>query len=271
MGDNNLDNVLSQYVDDTDMETLFDDDIDTFDDVSQELDFETDDDGNYIRLMDHLTDLIYVGVAKLDPNHRVQLFHESVTETVIESWMNCKQMCSKLLPKYPFVGILLDSMEPSIGGFSRKDKRDEQKGTIIECINSGLITSLVTPGLQERKYFVFLPNAGTLSAMQEFPIFENAKYLLCFINRNGDVQMTDLDISFKAIANVILKDLNISDIIISSLEGYDLNSRKPDTEVVEMPDDDLTELPDDFDELSDLDDLSNEDLMWVPDESDFID
>lgn len=267
MGSNNLDSVLNQFVDNTDVDSLFDDDIDNFDTPSSELDFEVDEDGNYVRIIEHLQNLVPVGVARLDPNHRVQLFHESVIETVIESWCNCKQMCSKLLPKFPFVGILMDSMEPTVGGFARKDKKDEQKGTIIECINSGLITSLVTPGLQERKYFVFLPNAQTLSAMQEFRLFTETPYKICFINRNGDVQITDLDISFTAIANVILKDLNITDIIISSLEGY-----KPDTKVSDdAEDDDLADLDDIPDDIpDDIDGLPDDDLMFVPDESDLF-
>lgn len=244
MSEKLMENAIHRFVDESDIEDLFDDDIDTFDeDDNTMLEFETDDDGNYIRIVDHLLDTIEVGEARPNPNHRAELFHESVIETVLEMWTRCKQMCARLIPRFPYVGIVLDISGPAIGGFSRKHRRDEQKGTIIECINSGRIVTLVTPGLMERNYFVFLPNAETLSAMQEFPLLTEAPYRICFVSKTGDVRLSDIDISYKSIANVIIKDLYIQDMLVSALEGYDPTVDVDD--VGEIPEYDYSDVYDD--------------------------
>lgn len=215
-------NALHKFnVDETDVEDLFDDDIDTLDDDNESLEFETDENGNYVCILEHLTEFLEVGESKSRTNRRGELFHESVVETVLEMWQRCPHMCSKLLPKFPYVGIMLDTKIPEIGGFSRKHRRDEQRGTIIECINSGQIITLMTPSLLEKQYFVFLPNASTLHNMQEFDLLTEFPYHICFIAKSGDVQLTDIEISYKSIANMVVKDLYVQDVLIAAMEGYE--------------------------------------------------
>lgn len=231
-------NALSKFnVDETDVEELFDDDIDTLDDESEALEFEVDENGNYVRIIQHLTEVLPLGEAV---PKRGALFHESVVETILEMWQRCPQMCSKLLPRFPYVGILLDAKRPEIGGFTRKHRKDEQKGTIIECINSGQMITLMTPSLLERQYFVFLPEVKTLHSMQEFDILTNFEYLVCFISRTGEVQMTDIEISFKSVANMILKDLYMQDILIAAMEGYEPGK----TDVDELPESEIEDVED---------------------------
>lgn len=204
---------------------VWDDDIDA--PVDEEpfgkLEFELDEKGNYVRLYPHLLDMIPVGKAKPNVYQRAELFHETVIETIMDSWRKCRQMQTHLYAGFPYVGIVLDMNRPDIGGFTQKSKRDEQKGTIIECINAGRISTLITPGLSERHLFVFLPNASTLAAIGEFRLLTSGAFQLCFVSARGDVQLTDLDISYNGVAGLILDDISAQDLIVSALEGYDPN------------------------------------------------
>ena len=204
---------------------VWDDDIDA--PVDEEpfgkLEFELDEKGNYVRLYPHLLDMIPVGKAKPNVYQRAELFHETVIETIMDSWRKCRQMQTHLYAGFPYVGIVLDMNRSDIGGFTQKSKRDEQKGTIIECINAGRISTLITPGLSERHLFVFLPNASTLAAIGEFRLLTSGAFQLCFVSARGDVQLTDLDISYNGVAGLILDDISAQDLIVSALEGYDPN------------------------------------------------
>lgn len=216
---------LSMLVDKSAPNDVWDDDIDA--PVDEEpfgkLEFELDEKGNYVRLYPHLLDMIPVGKAKPNIYQRAELFHETVIETIMDSWRKCRQMQTHLYAGFPYVGIVLDMNRPDIGGFTQKSKRDEQKGTIIECINAGRISTLITPGLSERHLFVFLPNASTLAAIGEFRLLTSGAFQLCFVSARGDVQLTDLDISYNGVAGLILDDISAQDLIVSALEGYDPN------------------------------------------------
>lgn len=216
---------LSMLVDKSAPNDVWDDDIDA--PVDEEpfgkLGFELDVKGNYVRLYPHLLDMIPVGKAKPNVYQRAELFHETVIETIMDSWRKCRQMQTHLYAGFPYVGIVLDMNRPDIGGFTQKSKRDEQKGTIIECINAGRISTLITPGLSERHLFVFLPNASTLAAIGEFHLLTSGAFQLCFVSARGDVQLTDLDISYNGVAGLILDDISAQDLIVSALEGYDPN------------------------------------------------
>lgn len=201
-------------------DAFFDDDIDTIDEEMEPLPFETDMHGNYVRLLEHLEPVIPPGEPKPNIYQRAELFHESVIETIMDTWSQSSQLCTKLLTGFPYVGLYLDTNVKEIGGFSQKSKKDEQKGTIIECINSGRIMTLMTPNLLTKGYFVFLPNAATLGAMQEFSLLTNHVYQICFVSRRGDVRISDIDISFQGIANMIVQNFYVQDMLVSALEGY---------------------------------------------------
>lgn len=226
---------LSMLVDKSAPNDVWDDDIDA--PVDEEpfgkLEFELDEKGNYVRLYPHLLDMIPVGKAKPNIYQRAELFHETVIETIMDSWRKCRQMQTHLYAGFPYVGIVLDMNRPDIGGFTQKSKRDEQKGTIIECINAGRISTLITPGLSERHLFVFLPNASTLAAIGEFRLLTSGAFQICFVSARGDVQLTDLDISYNGVAGLILDDISAQDLIVSALEGYDPNLDLLDAPTVE--------------------------------------
>ena len=178
---------------------------------------ELDEHGNYVALLPHLLDVIPYADKTKKIHQRVNLFHESVIETLIETWQDCQQMCCDLLPDFPYVGLYFDVTQ--VGGFSFKDRKDETKGAIIACINSGRITTMITSGLLAHKSFVFVPNTSTISAMDEFGLLTNSRYKLCFCDEDGNVQLSDLTVSYHAIMQMILSDVNIRESIIYELTG----------------------------------------------------
>lgn len=200
-------------------EELFDDNIDDFDEMDA-LPFEADENGNYPRLLPHLIENVPPGKRAPNVYQRAELFHESVVQTMIDSWWRSKQICTNLLAGYPFVGIWVEMNEEPICGFSHKNKQNEVKGKIVECINSGRILALMTPSLIQKEILVLCPNAGTLASMLEFSILTNAPYRICFVSTQGYVWLTDIDISYLSIANLVVQNLYIQDVLISALEGY---------------------------------------------------
>lgn len=200
-------------------EELFDDNIDDFDEMDA-LPFEADENGNYPRLLPHLIENVPPGKRAPNIYHRAELFHESVVQTMVDSWWRSKQICTNLLTGYPFVGIWVEMNEEPICGFSHKNKQNEVKGKIVECINSGRILALMTPSLIQKEILVLCPNAGTLASMLEFSILTNAPYRICFVSTQGYVWLTDIDISYLSIANLVVQNLYIQDVLISALEGY---------------------------------------------------
>lgn len=252
---------------------FFDDDIDTIDEEMEPLPFETDAHGNYVRLLEHLDTVIPPGEPKPNIYQRAELFHESVIETIMDTWVQSSQLCTKLLVGFPFVGLYLDTTVKEIGGFSQKSKRDEQKGTIIECINSGRIATLVTPNLLQKGCFVFLPNAATLGAMQEFPLLTDYVYKICFVSKRGDVRVSDIDISYRGIANMIVQNFYIQDMLVSALEGYvpggvdvDAPGERDTDEYEENGHNVFSEMEDDYDGYEDEDEEEYEDDDMPPDD-----
>ena len=244
MSDFSIDNQIQEFV-----ENMSNEDKWKEDEVEE---VERDENGTYIYLLPHLLDMIPVGVPRPNQNNRVALFHESVIETIVEEWENCKQMCCDLIPDFRYAGLFLDTTDKSVGGFSYKDRKDEAKGTIIECINSGRITTVVTPGLQQKHILVFLPNASTLSAMDEFQLLTEAPYTICFMDNEGNVQLTDIGISYVEVANMISSEVSIRDALILGLSS----SGEVDTGMASFDDDN------DWDTESDLVglDLTKEDI-----------
>ena len=177
-----------------------------------------DENGNYVKLLPRLEDCIPVEISKRRVQQREALFRESVVETILERWDRNPSMKSDLLPDFPYVGLLLDTSSSTVGGFSLRDRKNEAKGSIVECINSGLIVTLVTPGLLENGLLVFLPEFETVDAMKEFSIFTKSEYSICFINDTGMVQKTDLTLSFLQILSIVTDDIPITGLLIDALE-----------------------------------------------------
>lgn len=74
-----------------------------------------------------------------------------------------------------------------IGGLSKKERKNEDKGAIINLMSSDDMNVIFIPELADEDSVVFVPNTGTLGRMDEFGLLREARYLpaAVFIDPEG--------------------------------------------------------------------------------------
>ena len=135
------------------------------------------------------------------------ILKESVVETLLDDFSSNTGFILERNGEQVFVGLYLDTAD--IGGISKKSQRDEDKGQIIEDINSGRIRVLITPALMELEHLVILPDVVTAAAVSEYSLLMEAPYNLCYIWRDGTVERTDVAITFAEIEDVLTRGISI--------------------------------------------------------------
>lgn len=186
--------------------------------------------------------------ARKSKSPMASIFRESVLETVMVDFRENDAFIHREGGKDKYVGILLDTHD--IGGLDKKSKKVEAKGQMIECINSGKIKTLITEDLMEVDSIIFVPELTTLAAMDEFSLLSDAKYELCYVEPNGDVEMLGTKVTYKEITDILVNDGHIDDILGS--EDDNMPAEEPDA----LLDDNLPDNGSDSD-VSDEDGLDN--------------
>ena len=101
-----------------------------------------------------------------------------------------------------------------IGGLSKKSKKEEDKGSLVELINGGSIEVYATDELVNNEELVFIPTPGTIDSMSEFSMLTAAEYDLLFVHEDGSIERTDYKVSYKDIEGILNDDDgHIDDII----------------------------------------------------------
>ena len=149
--------------------------------------------------------------AKKKASGMSQILHESVLETALDKFKENDAFIryEKGEPKY--VGIVLDTAD--IGGLDKKSRKDEAKGSIIECINSGRIQTYITPDLMDAECICIIPDAATLTAMDEFSLLTDAPYEFCQVDDSGDIELLGVKTTFTQISDLVVDDGHIDDIL----------------------------------------------------------
>lgn len=181
------------------------------------------------------------------------IFKESVMETVMTDFKENDQFIHKENGEDKYVGIMLDTKD--IGGLDKKSKKVEAKGQLIECINSGRIKTVITQDLMDEECIVFIPEAFTLNAMDEFSLLTDAKYELCYVYPDGDIECLGKKVTYAEVTDILTEEGgHIDDILGSEDDVPDVDS-KPDA----LLDDENAsakskEPADDWDDIDDIDD-----------------
>lgn len=193
--------------------------------------------------------------AKKKKTGMATIFRESVLETVMTDFRDNTPFIHKENGEDKYVGILLDTHD--IGGLDKKSKKVEAKGQLIECINSGRIKTVITEDLMDEECIVFVPEVFTLDAMDEFSLLTDAKYELCYVEPNGDIETLGVKITYRELTDILVRDGHIDDILGSETNEDDVADDEPD----DLLSDDVTSTgSDDVDDLEDNDDVSGDDL-----------
>ena len=146
-----------------------------------------------------------------------QVLHESVLETAIDQFKSNDAFIHYENGEPKYVGIVLDTSD--IGGLDKKSRKNEAKGSIIECINSGRILTYITPDLMDAECICIIPTPMTLSAMDEFSLLTEAPYEFCQVDENGDIELLGKKTTYAQISDLVSEDGHIDDILGDSDSG----------------------------------------------------
>ena len=168
------------------------------------------------------------------------VLHESVVEAAIELFAANEPFIISIQGETQYVGLFLDTED--IGGLSKKQAKDEAKGSIVECMNAGRIAVYVTPDMLESECLVIIPNAISLDAMEEFGLLSDAPYKVAYISEDGEVSVTDTDISFADAQNILLNGKSIAEVLsLSDESDEDVTPVDESEEEPDFSEDDLGE------------------------------
>lgn len=220
-----------------------------------------------------------------------KILHESVWATVQDDLKDNSTFVytDKKDGETKYVGIILDVK--NIGGLDKRSKRDEAKGTMVECINSGRMKTYITQDMMDENLIMFIPDAVTLSVMSEFSILEDAPYELVLVDAQGRFVRTGIDINYNKITEVaceedenavadLFKDLyteDDEDIPAVLDDNEDLTAEPSSLNVIAGLDDpkptdvnpiteDVDPIADSVDDIDDIPELTDDDIEPLPDE-----
>lgn len=200
------------------------------------------------------------------------IFHESVFETVLDDLRNNEQFIQTVDGVKRYIGIVLDTKD--IGGLDKKSRKNEAKGSIIECINSGRIKTYITPELMDLDSLVIIPEPMTLAAMDEFSDLTDAPYEFCAIDDSGNIELLGIRTTYGAVSDLVGNDGHINSLLPVGDED-DEEDEVEDDESDLVDDNSASDLDEDsgstgslFDDEDEIPDIEgNEDDDLVPDDS----
>lgn len=163
------------------------------------------------------------------------ILNESVAEAALDEFKSNKPFVTTQDGDEVYVGLMLNVAD--IGGLSKKDKKNESKGAIIECISSGRIKTYLTDELMDDGMIVFIPDAITVDAMNEFQLLADAKYTLCYMNDDFEVRPSDITCTLPEIINIVENDGNVSELLGTANDILDEDDAPYDDEDEDIPDD----------------------------------
>ncbi len=160
------------------------------------------------------------------------IFRESVFETVLTEFKENTLFIHKEDGQNKYVGLCLAAA--TVGGLDKRSRKDEAKGSIIECISSGRMKTYITEDLLDAECIVFVPDAVTVDSMSEFALLTKATYEICFVDEQGDIELIGKDITYQDVVNIFNADTYIDDFL---LDGQSDEADIMDAEVTAMLED----------------------------------
>ncbi len=140
---------------------------------------------------------------------------ESVPEQVV-SEMQANEACvvENNDGETLFVGLLLDT--EAIGGLNKKALRDEDRGQVIEQIQSGRIKAYIPAKLMAEDKIVFVPTVQSMDAMGEYGLLTAAPYTIALTDAAGEVRATGVACTYDDFKDALESDS--PDAVIDMLE-----------------------------------------------------
>lgn len=170
--------------------------------------------------------------------------------------------------------ILLEADE--IGGLSQKNRKDEDKGSIIELINGDLISTLATEQMLADNVFGIIPLPETLQRMFEYKILIEASYTWALVDLGSeDLVISEAPVekgsgqsgtTYAEVRRISEGGLSISDAFSSEPATETLAAVPSEGETADVAEDDPaeSESAEDSDDPLDLPTEDSEDDDHVP-------
>lgn len=152
------------------------------------------------------------------------VLNESVIETVMDDFINTPAFTIQQHGEPVYLGMFLRAED--IGGLSKKAAKDEDKGGIIEAINSNRMSVLLTADLLEQECLIFVCSPTTLEAMYEYELLEDAPYRIAVVHRDGSYDVSDAQVTLQEIRDVSALGGEGLDKLIDGRITYDTSVNK---------------------------------------------
>ena len=199
-----------------------------------------------------------------------ELIHESVPQTALDVFAKNTKFALKNSNEPLYAGLLLDASE--IGGLSKKDARDEAKGSMVQLMNTGRINVYAKADMLEDNKLVIIPNATTLDAMGEYGLLVKAGYEWVLVKQDGGVILTGVKTSYDTAVKIIEDSLlidsfvgeqTVEQVLHEEEELFDESGNPVDEVEEELPvweeDDEDLEIIEDLEDEEDIEDVEIED------------
>lgn len=129
---------------------------------------------------------------------------EIVAESVVANVLQEARDNGLLVVDGRVVGLYIDTEQ--IGGLSKKQNTDEDRGRFINAVKSSQITVFGTQELLQENKLVLVPNEDEIELLLEYPFLlehdgEDVLFQIVFLNDDGSIEFTNYEITLNEVAD----------------------------------------------------------------------
>lgn len=154
---------------------------------------------------------------------------EIVAESVVANVLQEARDNGLLVVDGRVVGLYIDTEQ--IGGLSKKQNTDEDRGRFINAVKSSQITVFGTQKLLQDNKLVLVPNEDEIELLLEYPFLleqdgEDVLFQIVFLNDDGSIEFTNHEITLNEVADCFANERPLFSTLEESgeTEGEDYES-----------------------------------------------
>lgn len=175
---------------------------------------------------------------------------EIVAESVVANVLQEARDNGLLVVDGRVVGLYIDTEQ--IGGLSKKQNTDEDRGRFINAVKSSQITVFGTQELLQENKLVLVPNEDEIELLLEYPFLlehdgEDVLFQIVFLNEDGSIEFTNHEITLNDVADCFANEKPLFSTLEegSETEGEDYEpATSHEVETEDAFEEDETELED---------------------------
>lgn len=197
---------------------------------------------------------------------------EIVAESVVANVLQEARDNGLLVVDGRVVGLYIDTEQ--IGGLSKKQNTDEDRGRFINAVKSSQITVFGTQELLQENKLVLVPNEDEIELLLEYPFLleqngEDVLFQIVFLNEDGSIEFTNHEITLNDVADCFANEKPLFSTLEegSETEGEDYEpATSHEVETEDEFEEDETELEDSEEDKDDYEDSEEDEDVRLSDE-----